>query len=208
MNVTTTAAVLALALFAPDSGRTAWAQPPQTPAAAPLEKPDILLGVDVFGAGSYFLKESVDGSAEETEHYPWGWEAGATVFVGLRWIGVTGSIGRQISGNTPITHVAVGPRVTTDWIVGDMLPVRFFAHGLAGYAVGNRPTGTQGGAEWVAGGGFDLAFFRFQVEYVRLKVEGVPPNNTRAFVGGVFPLCLRACAQTDGLSISGVTASK
>jgi hypothetical protein len=205
---TTAAALLALALFAPEGGQTAWAQAPPRPAATPSEKPHIFLGVDVFGAGSYFLKEDVDENAEETDHYPWGWEAGATVFVGLRWVGLTGSVGRQAYGSTPITHVAVGPRVTTGWIVGDMLPVRFFAHGLAGYAMGSGPTGTQGGTEWVAGGGVDLAFLRIQVDYVRLKIEGVPANNTRAFVGGVISLCHRACAETDGLNLSGIPASK
>jgi hypothetical protein len=201
---TTAAALLALALFAPASGRTAWAQALSKSAAAQPEKPDVFLGVDVFGAGSYFVKEDAD----ETDHYPWGWEAGATVFVGLRWVGLTGSVGRQTYGSTPITHVAVGPRFTSEWIVGDMLPVRVFAHGLAGYAAGSGPTGTHGGMEWVAGGGFDLAFLRVQVDYVRLTIEGVPANNTRAFVGGVLPMCLRACAETDGLNLSGVPASR
>jgi len=42
-------------------------------------------------------------------------------------------------------------------------------------------------------GEMDLAILRIQVDYVRLSLDGLKKNNTRAFIGGVLPLCFRAC---------------
>ena len=58
------------------------------------------------------------------------------------------------------------------------------------------------------GGGFDVLFVRIQADDVRLRLNGVREENTRLFVGGVVPLCLRACRDSDGFNLSGRPAWK
>jgi hypothetical protein len=53
------------------------------------------------------------------------------------------------------------------------------------------------------GGGVDLFFCRIQLDNVWLNLNGLKTSNSRIFVGGIVPFCLRACRESDGLNVSG-----
>lgn len=203
-----TAAALASFLFA-GLAETAWAQEPATPVVIPPARPEHFLGLDVFAGGSQFQNVLVPATDTEPAKYPgWGWDAGATVSVGVRWLGITGTFGRQTVETVPIYQLAVGPRVTSPWLVGDAAIIRVFAHALAGFATSSGVTPSQSSAEWVIGGGVDIMLLRIQFDNVRLNLNGLKTSSPRIFIGGVVPLCLRACRAWDGFNVSGRPASK
>jgi hypothetical protein len=174
------------------------------PAPAPR-----FVGLDVFVGGGQVQNELAPATETEDAKYPkWGWDAGATVSVGVRWFGITADVGQQPLDETVwVSHLAAGPRVTSPWVVGESMVVRFFGHALAGMA---RTSGTmpQTAGEFVVGGGVDLLFLRIQGDYVRANLAGVKRGNGRLFVGGVIPLCLRACTEADGFNVSGRPATR
>jgi hypothetical protein len=69
----------------------------------------------------------------------------------------------------------------------------------------SRAQGDQS-REIVVGAGVDALYVvRFQFDYVRMNLAGLPKNNARVFAGGVLPLCFRGCRafDKDGLNLSG-----
>ena len=169
------------------------------------------LGLDVFGGGSQFQTELAPTTETEEAKLPrWGWDAGATISYGIRWLGITGSVGHQaVAENGSAYHVVAGPRVTSPWIVGEDGAIRFFAHALGGVAHTSGVVPSQSSAEWVVGGGLDALLMRLQLDYVRLDLAGLPKNSFRIFVGAFVPLCLRACSESkDGINLSGRPATK
>ena len=166
----------------------------------PRARPERFLGIDVFAGGSQFQTVLVPATdTEPAKHPAWGWDAGATISVGVRWLGITGAFGRQTVETVPIYQLAVGPRVTSPWLVGDAA-LRGFAHALAGFASTSGVTPSQSSAEWVVGGGFDFMLFRVQFDKVWLNLNGQKTSDFRVFIGGVVPFCLRAC-EDDKLEI-------
>lgn len=163
------------------------------------------VGLDVFAGGGQITNVLVPATDTEEAKYPkWGWDAGATVNVGLRWLGLTAAVGRQpIDETLWVTHVVAGPRVTSPWMVSDTMVGRFFAHALVGAARADGPVAQTAG-ELVVGGGMDLLFFlRIQGDYVRTNLQSVKRGNGRLFIGAVIPLCAHGCTQADGFNVSG-----
>jgi hypothetical protein len=204
------AAVLAVVFLGACPAETTWAQEPAKPVTTVLERPGRFLGLDIFAGGAQYERREIPDSEDGSETASWGkfgWDAGATVSYGVRWIGITGTVGHHTIEDVPTYQVAAGPRVTSPWYI-DEVAIRFFAHALVGVAATSGVTPSQSSTALVIGGGFDVLFLRIQVDYVRLGLDGLQKENTRAFIGGVVPLCLRACRESDGLNVSGRPAAK
>jgi len=211
MHRRTTAAALALLLTWGCLAETASAQEPATPAVIPRARPERFVGLDVFAGGAryerYDYVRSEDPSKDD-QFGKTGWDAGATVGFGVRWLGITGAIGRQTIETVPTYQLVVGPRVTSPWLPLGDIPIRGFAHALVGVASTSGVTPSQNSAEWVIGGGVDIFLLRMQFDSVRLKLNGLKTSSYRFFVGGVVPLCVRACRESDGFNVSGRPTSK
>jgi len=186
------------------------AQESAKPAAAATAKPGPWVGLDVYGGGAAFQRYDQPDPADEDADIRFaktGWNAGATLFVGLPWLGVTGLAGCQTIETVPTFQMAVGPQVMSPWIVGEDLGFRVFAHALYGYAATTGDGLPQHSAEWVFGGGIDLLLLRLQYDYVRLHLEPLKRGNHRMFVAGVLPLCLRNCRDGE-INLSGRPAAR
>jgi len=211
MRAIVTAAVAAMALWGVGLSGTGWAQEPVTIVSAPAQgRQERFLGVDIFAGGGQFQNELVPATdTEDAKFQKWGWDVGATLSYGVRWLGITGSFGHQaIVENVSAYHLVAGPRVTSPWIAGEMMVARFYAHALGGFARTSGATRPQSRSEWVVGGGIDMLLLRLQFDYVRLNLDGAPKGNPRFFVGGVVPLCFRACSESrDGFNLSGRPAT-
>jgi len=211
MHRRTTAAAVALLLTGGCLAETASAQEPASPVVIPPARPGLFLGLDVFGGAARCERNDVvpsEDPAKEDRMEKFGWDAGATVSVGVRWLGITGALGRQTTEMVPTYHMVVGPRFTSPWAVSDAGAVRAFAHALVGFASTSGVTPSQSSAEWVIGGGVDIFLLRIQFDSVWLKLNGVKTSNLRVFMGGVVPLCVRACRESDGFNVSGRPTSK
>jgi len=122
--------------------------------------------------------------------------------------GITAAVGQQpVDDAVWVSHLAVGPRVTSPWFAAETMVGRFFAHALAGMARTSGPV-SQTAGEFVVGGGIDLLLLRIQGDYVRSNLTGVKRGNGRFFVGGVIPFCLRGCTEADGFNVSGRPATR
>ena len=199
-------AAAALFLLAGCLAETTWAQQPATPVVIPPARPQRFLGLDVFaGAARFEGYDPVEGEdpSGTIQHAKTGWDVGATVSIWVRWLGITGTFGRQIIDTVPTYQVAVGPRLTSPWLPAGELPIRGFAHALVGTASTTGGTPSQTSTEWVIGGGCDIFLFRLQFDNVWLKLDGLKTSNFRFFFGGVVPLCLRACRESDAFNVSG-----
>jgi hypothetical protein len=117
-----------------------------------------------------------------------GWEVGATVLYGKRWLGITSAVGRATILDVPVWQITAGPQV----YIGKA-NARWLLHALVGYATTSGVTPSRSSVVGVVGGGLDLAIFRLQADYVLLDLDGLQRNYGRAFVGVVLPLCFRAC---------------
>lgn len=212
MNRTTTAAALALLLSVGCLAETAGAQEPAKPAATPQDRPGRYLRLDIFAGGAtYQFKDppkDENGEAESV-YGAYGWDTGATLSVAVPWLGITGSIGHHTIENVPAYHLLVGPRYTTEWGC-EALCGRAFVHALAGLARTSGGVPPQTSGEFALGGGLDFMplFLRIQIDQVWLNLNGVPKGNFRMFVGGVLPLCFRACRDTDFINVSGRPSAK
>jgi hypothetical protein len=199
------AAVLAVVFLGSCSVVTTWAQEPAKPVTSVSDRPDRFLGLDIFAGGAQYERHDLPDGGDGSQAVSWGkfgWDTGATVSFGVRWVGITGTFGHHTIEDVPTYQVAVGPRVTSPWYI-DEVGIRFFAHALVGVATTSGVTPSQRSTEWVIGGGFDVLLLRIQIDYVRLGLDGLRKENTRAFIGGVVPLCLRACRAGDGFNLSG-----
>jgi hypothetical protein len=157
------------------------------------------LGLDVFG-GALNAAGPESPPVEEGEEPKWnthGWEVGANLRLPNRWIGVTGTVARTWFDDTRMYHVLAGPRVTTPFYPF----ARAFGHVLVGGLSAHTPTTSQGSFGVAIGGGVDLFLARLQFDYYRIDVDGVPQNNSRFFLGGVFPFCFRGCGPDDGFNV-------
>lgn len=204
------AVVLAVVFLGPCSVVTTSAQDPARPATSVSDRPDRFLGLDIFAGGVQYERHEIPDGGDESQAASWGkfgWDTGATVSFAVRWIGITGTFGRHTVEDLPTYQAAAGPRVTSPWYVDDV-GIRFFAHALVGVATTSGVTPSQSSTEFVIGGGFDVLLLRIQIDYVRLGLDGLQKGNTRAFIGGVVPLCLRDCREGDGFNLSGRPASK
>jgi hypothetical protein len=207
---TPAAALLTIALCGAGFPRPTSAQEPARPPATAPEKPGPWVGIDVFAGGSAFQRyEQPDPADEEADvrYAATGWHAGATLFVGVPWLGITGSAGCQTIETVPACQVAVGPQAVSPWIVGETMGFRVFAHALYGFASTRGDAPPQTSAEWVFGGGIDFLLMRVQVDYVRLNLDPLKRGNSRIFIGGVVPLCLRSCRDGE-INLSGHPATR
>ena len=166
------------------------AQEPAPPAASAPDKPERLLALDIFGGWSGCCAAvETPGTGEESNKIGGnGWEVGATVLYGKRWLGIKSTVGRTTIFDVPVWQVTAGPQVYYGKAYG-----RFLAHALVGFSTTSGVTPSQSSVMWVLGGGIDLFILRLQGDYVRLSLDGVEKNNSRVFVGLVLPLCFRAC---------------
>jgi hypothetical protein len=122
MREVVTAAALALMLFGGRLAETAWAQEPATPGVTAPARRGPFLGLDLFGGAAAYRRNDVVPSEDPSEHDDFekvGWDAGATVSVGVGWLGITGAFGRQTIETVPTYQVVVGPRFTSPWAVHD-----------------------------------------------------------------------------------------
>jgi len=177
------------------------AQDPETPAVQAQGFHERFLGLEFIAAGVTYQRNEPLTTADDSkkdEFGKFGWDIGATVSYGVRWVGITGSVGRHTIEHVPTYQFVVGPRFTTPWSG----PLRVFAHALVGYARTRGLTSSQGSVEWVTGAGFDWAFFRVQADGVSLNLNDLKMNSFRMFVGAFIPLCSRACRDTDIIDVS------
>jgi hypothetical protein len=205
-----TVAALAVILFGTVRPTPARAQEMPNASGTAATGSGSFLGLDIFaGAAQYQLKNPPKGEDGKVENAfgKYGWDLGTTVNIGVRWVGITGTVGHHTIENIPTFHVLAGPRFTTDWAFTHTAAGRAFAHVLAGVVrtAGQTPsTPSENGPEVVVGGGFDLFLFRCQFDYVRLGLDRLPRNNFRLFLGGVVPVCLRGCNENqDLIDLSG-----
>ena len=191
----------------PTGGRTVsavQAQEPATPVPPAQERHERFLGLEVIAGGVAYDRTDylpvTTGDESDKDHFgPIGWDLGATVNYGVRWVGIAGSVGRHTIETVPTYQFAVGPRFTTprDY------PIRFFAHVLVGFARTSGVTPSQGSAERVIGAGIDFGLLRIQIDEVTLNLDGLLKGNMRMFVGGFVPLCFRGCRDGDFINVSG-----
>jgi hypothetical protein len=165
--------------------------------------PKHFLALDLFGGWSLAglkLGELTEQGQETTTQLK-GFEVGATVRI-QRWLGITGSYARDSNDERRLQHYLVGARFSTGYDDG----VRLFTHVLVGQLRARFANEqSESGLEMVLGVGFDFMFFlRFQVDYVRLDLNGYK-NGIRGSIGGVVPLCFSECAENDanGIDLSG-----
>ena len=65
------------------------AQEPAPPAVSAPDKPERLLALDIFGGwASGYATIEAPGTGEESSKIGGGWEVGATVVYGKRWLGI------------------------------------------------------------------------------------------------------------------------
>jgi hypothetical protein len=207
----TAAVVLTVALFGAGLPETTWAQEQARPTAVGRARPEPFLGVDVFAGGAAFSRYEqapAGDDSDEIRYAATGWEAGATVAFGWRWLGITGAFGRQTIETVPVYQAVVGPRVTSPWMTGEDVGFRVFAHALVGAARTSGVIPAQSSTEWVLGGGIDIFLLRLQMDYVRLNLNGLRQDNYRVSMAGFVPLCLRACHASDGFNLSGRPAAR
>jgi hypothetical protein len=200
--------VVALALFLLGGclAETARAQEPAKPASTLQHRPERYLRLDLFAGGAaHQVKDPPKNENGEVEAGwgEYGWETGATLSVGIPWLGVTGSIGKYNIENVPAYHLLVGPRFTSEWGCGGLCG-RAFVHALAGFSRTSGGVPPQTSGEFALGFGVDIMplFLRIQGDQVWLNLNGLPRGYFRIFAGGVVPLCLSACRDTDMINVS------
>lgn len=167
------------------------AQEPARPAASAPDKPERFLALDVLAGavvGSATTGSPDAGEEANKDDDMTGWEVGATVLYGKRWLGIKSTVGRATILDVPVWQITAGPQV----YIGKP-GARWLAHASVGFATASGPTASEGGVMWVVGGGLDLFIFRLQGDFVLLNLDGLPKHYGRAFVGGVVPLCFRSC---------------
>lgn len=198
-------ALIAVALWGGGQPGVSWAQEPPRPAALAPERPGPSVRLDVFVGGAAFERyeqPDFENTDADIRYATTGWQAGATAFVGVPWLGITGAVGCQTIETTPAYHAAIGPQFMSPWIIGEDVGFRLFAHALYGVVSTAGDSPTQRGTEWVFGGGIDVLLLRIQYDYVRLNLPALARGNNRIFVGGVVPLCLRSCRDGE-INLSG-----
>ena len=169
------------------------------------------LGIDIV-AGANSLKSKLgetnqDGTEVVTSLT--GFEVGATVRF-FPWLGIAGRFARnglyrdddlrlnQYLVGVEFSVNARSPSTGEAWLkVGPFAPrVGAFAHVLAGAATASYPDlPPERGSEFVVGGGVDIGFIRFELDYVRLELNGFPTNSWRWGGAAIFPFCLKGCGR-------------
>jgi hypothetical protein len=185
------ATVIAAALLGASLAATGWAQEPARPAVSAPDKSGRLLALDIFAGavvGSATTETPNSGEESNTDDDMTGWEVGATVLYGKRWLGIRSAVGRATILDVPVWQIAAGPEV----YIGNAY-ARWLAHALVGVATTSGVTPSRSGVVGVVGGGLDFFIFRLQGDYVLLNLDGLPKHYGRAFAGVVLPLCFRAC---------------
>jgi hypothetical protein len=184
------ATVIAAALLGTSLAATGWAQEPARPAGSAPDKPERFLALDIFGGyvRGYGTIE-ISGTGEESSKIGGeGFDIGATVVYGKRWLGIKSAVGRATILDVPVWQLTAGPQV----YIGKA-NARWLAHALVGFATTSGVTPSQSSVVGVVGVGVDLAILRLQGDYVLLNLDGLPKHYGRAFAGVVLPLCFRAC---------------
>ena len=166
---------------------------PATSTNPPGASPEHFLALDLFvgAVGSWTGDDPSDESPES-----WGWDTGATVVFPVRWFGLTGAFGHHLFEGVSIYQFVVGPQYQSKWFGSD-LRVRYFGEFLIGVARSTGVAPPQSNLEWILGFGFDFSFVRMKVEWVEMNTNGPQPRSTRMYIGGVLPICLRACEDSD-----------
>lgn len=166
------------------------AQQQSPPAASAPEKPERFLALDVFGgyAKGPGMSETPGNGEESSETGGDGWDVGATLLYGKRWLGIKATVGRATIVDVPTWQVTAGPQV----FIGKA-GARWLAHALVGFATTSGTSPSRSSVLWVVGGGVDLFIFRLQGDYLMLSLDGLPRHYGRAFAGVILPLCFRAC---------------
>src|SRR5262245_51173601 len=162
------------------------------------------LALDVFGG----LHMPAERNAERSrENEMIGWSLGSTVRFSPWW-GIKGELARASNDEFHASHYLGGVEFTSPYSVG-AYPTRFWGHTLVGYANDRSDIGfSQAGPAFVAGGGFDVAVFRLQFDYLRsTRPIERPKNDMRIFVGGAVAVWFRGC-QPEGCSGIAIGSSR
>ena len=188
---TTMATVIAAALLGTSLAATGWAQEPARPAGSAPDKPERFLALDIFGGavvGSATTETPDTGEESDKDDDMTGWEVGATVLYGKRWLDIKTAVGRATILDVPVWQITAGPQV----YIGKAY-ARWLVHALGGLATTSGATPSRTSVMGVFGGGLDLFIFRLQGDYVLLNLDGLPKHDGRAFAGVVRPPCFQAC---------------
>jgi hypothetical protein len=144
--------------------------------------------LQVFGGLSLI---SDNDESLESDRGEVGWEVATTAFVGSRWLGITGVVGRSTGDVWKSYHFVAGPSVRT---VAEDGRASLFAHALVG---GFRATGSDAslsGPEFVVGAGLDgFQMLRLQMDYMYRHSDQFRRNKLHVSLGVVVPLCFRQC---------------
>ena len=163
-------------------------------------------GADVFGGWVMGPPPPEDAGAVDEFRNPGGWQVGATLRRGerLQWLGVTGKYTSGSNDQVRLRDVLGGVSVTSPFAIGNDFGVRAFAHALGGAVWSRLPSGVSDSAPAFAlGGGVDFLFVRLQGDWIKSNVTGTPGSFSRAFLGGVVPLCFAGCRPEwkDGIPV-------
>jgi hypothetical protein len=168
------------------------------PAVADAQDTRPFLALDL--AGGYATTDALAADASPTDPPPSlrGFAVDGALRVAHPWFGVVGSIWHVAEDAVSVNHYLTGVRVSTPF--GTEFGQRVFAHALTGIATASGHRSLVVGA----GAGWDFAAVgRLQVEWTRQDLPGVPRDAVHGFIGGVVPLCFRACRDRDGWNLSG-----
>jgi len=166
---------------------------PATSTNPPGASPEHFLALDL-SAGAVGSWTGDDPSDESVES--WGWDTGATVVFPVRWFGLTGAFGHHLFEGASIYQFVVGPQYQSKWLGSDFR-ARYFLEFLIGVERSTGAAPPQSNLVWIYGFGGDFYFVRVKFEWVGMNINGPQPRNMRVFLGGVLPICLRACEDSD-----------
>ena len=133
----------------------ATAQEPAPPAVSAPDKPERLLALDIFGGwASGYATIEAPGTGEESSKIGGGWEVGATVVYGKRWLGIKSTVSRTTSLDVPVWQITAGPQV----YIGKA-HARWLVHALVGFATTSGVTPSRSSVVGVVGGDWIYSSF-------------------------------------------------
>jgi hypothetical protein len=138
------------------------------------------LAVEVFAGALKAI-----GGDRDSDSIVDGWEVGTSVRL-LRALGITGAFGQhKVDHLVSTRYMVVGPSLASSYDAETC--GRVFGHVLFGR--GSLKGEPSHGRAWTAGVGANfVCVLRFQIDYLRLNLNGAPLSDWRGFVGASVPL--------------------